>query len=94
MLEALINNKDLETKFEPEIILNENISAPIDEGTTLGKIKYTINGVDYETDLIASHSVIKSKFLDYIFYIILAILVLLIIYKTFFVYFKIKNIRK
>ena len=42
--------------------MKDSISAPIEEGSVLGKITYTINGVIYTTDLIASHSVEKSDF--------------------------------
>lgn len=81
---ALVNNSDSLSEITPEIILNEDISAPIDEGSILGKVKYTINGVEYTTDLIASHSVEESKILIYIFYIGIILIVLFLVNKIFF----------
>ena len=45
----------------PIIELNDNITAPIYQGEILGKVTYSINGVDYTSDLIASHDVKKSN---------------------------------
>ena len=63
--------------------LNENISAPITEGDTLGKIVYNIDGITYSSDLIAEHSVEKFNVLLLISQIALAIIVLLILIKLF-----------
>lgn len=60
---ALVNISD--DTFSKEITLNENISAPIEEGIVLGKITYTAFGIEYSTDLIAAHNVEKSKVLEY-----------------------------
>lgn len=81
---VLINNNDSVSEIVPEIILNKNISAPIEEGTVLGKVKYTINGVCYTTDLIASHNVEKSKIATYIFYSSMILIGILITYRIFF----------
>lgn len=61
------------------IELNEEISAPINQGDVLGKLIYSIDGIDYSTDLIASSDVIKSDLLKIVFQIFLAILVLIIL---------------
>lgn len=61
-ISALVKNSENNEEISPEIILKDSISAPIEEGSVLGKITYTINGVKYTTDLIASHSVEKSDF--------------------------------
>lgn len=81
---VLINNSESISEIIPEITLNENISAPIEEGTVLGKVKYSVNGVEYTTDLIASHSVKKSEILTYILYVCDFIIVILLIYGIFF----------
>lgn len=60
---ALVQKTD--DTFSKEITLNKNISAPIEEGEVLGKITYTAFGIEYTTDLIASHNVEKSKVLEY-----------------------------
>lgn len=81
---VLVNNSQSISEITPEIILNENISAPIDEGTILGKVKYTVNGVTYTTDLIASHHVEESKLLIYILYVGIFLIVMFLVYEIFF----------
>ena len=81
---ALVNNNDSISGITPEIILNENISAPIEEGTSLGKVKYTIDGVSYTTDLTASHNVEKSKLTTYILYSSMILIGILLAYRIFF----------
>lgn len=90
-IDVLIKQKDLEAEFEPEIILNENISAPISQGEVLGKIKYKIEGVEYSQDITASHSVEKSNFL---FLIIQLILLAIILYILYILLFSDKNKKK
>lgn len=52
------NNSDLD--YDPEITLNEKISAPIEENDVLGKITYSIDGISYSADIIAEHTVEQS----------------------------------
>ena len=76
--------KDLDlNNLNYSLELNENISAPITEGDTLGKIVYNIDGITYSSDLIAEHSVEKFNVLLLISQIALAIIVLLILIKLF-----------
>lgn len=81
---ALIKNSEMNNEITPEISLNEDISAPIEEGTILGKIKYTVDGVSYSTDLVASHYVEKTKILNYISYVVLIIIVIFLLYRILF----------
>lgn len=81
---VLINNSESISEIMPEITLNENISAPIEEGTVLGEVKYSVDGVEYTTDLIASHSVKKSEILTYVLYVCAFIIAILLIYGIFF----------
>lgn len=81
---VLINNSESVSEIMPEITLNENISAPIEEGTVLGKVKYSVDGVKYTTDLIASHNAQKSKVLTYVLYLCAFIIAILLIYGIFF----------
>lgn len=83
-IDVLIKQKDLEIKFEPEIILNENISAPISQGTVLGKIKYVIEDIEYSQDIVASHSVEKSNLLFLVIQLILLAIILFILYSFLF----------
>lgn len=81
---ALVLNTDNLELFTPSLSLNENILAPIEEGDVLGKITYSINGVDYTTDVIASHLVEESKLLSYILYAGIIFIFLFLIYEAFF----------
>ncbi len=80
-INVLIKQKNLQDEIEPEFILNENISAPISQGEVLGKIKYTIEGIEYSSDITASHSVEKDNILFYIIQWILIAFILFVLYK-------------
>lgn len=67
---------NINTELTPKIKLNDNISAPISQGDILGKVTYSINGVNYTSNLIASHDVQKSNI---IIYIILGTIIIFII---------------
>lgn len=76
----LPNNIDLNS-LEPIISINENIEAPISEGTVIGSIKYNIDGIEYSTNLCAEHSVEKFDLILLIGQISAVIIILIIIYK-------------
>ena len=78
---ALINNSTSISEIEPNISLNEEISAPIEEGTVLGKVTYNIEGIEYTADLVASHFVEKSKLVLYITIAIIAVIVIIILHR-------------
>lgn len=90
-IHALVNNSDLETNYIPEIQLNPNISAPIAEGDILGKAIYTIDGISYESDLVATHSVESSQLLQFVLQIGGLFIALLITFQIFFSNRKKKN---
>ena len=71
--------------------LNENILAPISEGDILGKVTYNIDGINYSSDLVASHSVKEYDVSLLIVQVALAIVVLFVIVKLFFPKKKRKN---
>ena len=73
-------NFDLNT-LDYEVKLNDNLSAPIAQGSIIGTITYHIDGLAYTTDLLASHDVEKSNLPILIAQIVLAILVLFLLAK-------------
>lgn len=83
-IEALLENSVSIDNLPFEINLRESIKAPIEQGNHLGSISYTIDGIQYETDLIASHAVEESKLLSSILQIGIGFLMLLIVYTIFF----------
>ena len=57
---TVINDKSTDVdKINPDIKLNGNIIAPITKGDVLGTITYTVDDIDYTSDLIAAHDVEK-----------------------------------
>lgn len=89
---ALIKNSDNNENIEPKINLNSEITAPIIEGSVVGTVSYTVNGVEYTSDLIASHDVEKFRIPFYLLLIFIVIVVLLIVYRIF--YYTPKKYRK
>lgn len=80
---VLAKNSDDLKNITPEIALNKNISAPITEGQTLGKVSYTVYGVTYTTDLIAASNIEENKISKYIFYIVGFLVLVLLTYRIF-----------
>ena len=59
----VINNINTNVKeIEPQIILNEDIVAPINKGQELGTIKYTVDGLEYDAKLLAENDVILKTY--------------------------------
>lgn len=81
---ALLENNISEDELVFEINLKEDRKAPIEQGDNLGSVIYTVDGIEYKTDLLASHSVEKSKLFNYILEIGIVILMLVLLYKIFF----------
>lgn len=91
-ISALMNNEESPLTLNPKIILYEPISAPLEEGTVLGKAIYEINGVTYTTDLIASHNVEESRLIIYSIYFAIGIcIVSLLVFYVIFLINKNKN---
>lgn len=77
---ALVETND-NSELIPIIDLNTNISAPISQGDVLGKVTYSINGVNYTSNLIASHDVEKSNSIVYLIVTLIIIIFIFIIWK-------------
>lgn len=75
-INALLENSTSEKDLNFEITLKEDIKAPIEQGDRLGIVSYTIDGIEYKTELVASHLVEKSKLLNYIIAIVIGIFIL------------------
>lgn len=74
-LKALIKNGET-TELSPNISVNKLI-APIAKGSVVGKVTYTIDGVEYSTDLIAEHDVYAANYLSIIWILLIGFAVLL-----------------
>lgn len=69
------------SNITPNIILTENLSAPIFEGTNLGTITYNIDGFDYSCNLLASHNVYRADSIKTLLELALLILFLFVFAK-------------
>ncbi len=84
-ISALVPNEISTNSLTPEINLNENISAKIDEGTILGTATYKIDNTEYTTNLLASHDVLESFSIPFsILNIGIIVIALLATYLIFF----------
>lgn len=81
-IKALVTNDKLKTPESPEITLNENIKAPIKQGEVLGTLKYTIDGVEYKTNVLAANDVNKSYAILIIVLILIGLVLLYLHYKN------------
>ena len=58
---TVMNNIDTKLdEIKPEIILKENIKAPLKQGQELGTVKYNVEGLEYTVKLLAEHDVDKK----------------------------------
>ncbi|MGN1330800.1 MAG: D-alanyl-D-alanine carboxypeptidase family protein [Clostridia bacterium] len=74
---ASIDNRNSE--IEPEVTLNDNLSAPISKGEVVGTITYRVEGLKYTTDLVAGNDVKVQKKFNIKFFILISIVILLLV---------------
>lgn len=80
---ALVKNSENYDNLIPKINLNNNIQAPIEEGSVLGSAVYTIDNIEYTANIIASHYVEESHLLKIVLEVGLLIIILLLIFEIF-----------
>ena len=83
-ISVLMETSKMNDDVSFDIELNSNLFAPISQGQVVGKIVYNIDGEEYSSDLIASHSVIPSNSVVTITGMVLLVLVLLVLIKLLF----------
>ncbi len=82
---TVINNKETNTEnLLPEITLNADLKAPITKGDTVGSIKYVVDDIAYNSDLLAASDVIQKPNYSTLILVIGLILLFLGIFITFF----------
>ena len=77
---SIFMDNNSEEKYEPEIVFNDNLRAPISANSVIGKITYYVGDDTYSSDLLAETSVIASGFLPILIRIILICVTLYIIF--------------
>lgn len=88
-----INSNDI----KQNVLINENIEAPITKGQVLGKISYSLNGeILEEVDLIANSSIKKLSFIDKalkLSNIFTGVIILFVLWQVFVAYLRVKKKR-
>lgn len=81
---VLIKKENSSNALLPTVELNENLKAPIKQGDAVGTISYTVDGITYTSNLLASHDVKVSRWF-------LNLLIIFFILFICWVYLKIKQ---
>lgn len=82
-ISVLVNNSLNSLDFSPEVELDEKISAPITKGSVIGKVTYTVDNIQYTTNLIAGQDIESNSVFSTIFKIVLVLIGLYILSKFF-----------
>lgn len=77
----LPQNTDLSNIKPSSISLNENLLAPISEGSIVGTIHYVIDGIEYTENLYAQHNVEEFNLSLILLQIVAVIIILIVLYK-------------
>ena len=62
--------------IEPQVQITAELKAPIEKGTKIGTVKYEVEGITYETNLLAGNTVEKTYMPQ--FFILLFVTLILI----------------
>ena len=81
------NDIDID-KISRTITMDDNILAPIKQNQVLGKVTFIVDGLNYTTDIIASHPVEKLPYWLYNSIVIVSIFFIIILYIIIFRFFK------
>ena len=97
-INAFVSNSEFDYSFEPNIVLNDNLKAPITKGDILGSVSYTVNDVVYSSNLIAGNDVEKANIFPIVLKVLLVLFILFFIVKLIrlrnYKKYKRKNYRK
>ena len=80
-INAFVSNSEFDYSFEPNIVLNDNLKAPITKGDILGSVSYTVNDVVYSSNLIAGNDVENANIFPIILKVLLVLFILFFIVK-------------
>lgn len=73
---ALMKANDSSLNISPEVELDKKLKAPITKGSVIGKVSYTIDGINYTTNLIAGQDILASSIFSLLFKIALVLFAL------------------
>lgn len=75
-INALMNVNDSSMNISPDVELDEKMKAPITKGSVIGKISYTIDGINYTTNLIAGQDILATSIFSILIKIVLVFVAL------------------
>lgn len=81
-IDALVDTNTISTDLLPEVRLDDNLKAPITKGSVVGSVSYTIDGINYTTNLIAGQDILANSTFSIIIKVVF-ILFALYIFKHF-----------
>lgn len=82
-IDALVDTNTVSTDLLPEVHLDDNLKAPITRGSVVGSVSYTIDGINYTTNLIAGQDILANSTFPIIIKVVI-VLFALYIFKRFF----------
>ena len=89
-ISAFIKKSDFQNNYEPNVVIDHDLKAPIIKGELIGSVSYNVDDVTYTSYLIAGSDVEKSTVLSTIFKILLVLFILYIIVRII----RFRNLRK
>ena len=89
-ISAFIKKSDFQNNYEPNVVIDHDLKAPIIKGELIGSVSYNVDDVTYTSYLIAGSDVEKSTVLSTIFKILFILFILYIIVRII----RFRNLRK
>ena len=86
-ISVLIKSEDENNAILPQVNINENLKAPINQGDVIGTVTYVVEGIEYTENLLANSNVKKSR-------LFINILIFIVIILFVYLYLKIKKKNK
>ena len=84
-ISVFISKQNIENPILPQITLKENLGAPIMQGEVVGCVQYVVEGIVYQSDLLAETAVEKENtlpiFLKIFFIILLLFFVCILMFR-------------
>lgn len=75
-INALLDANTISTDLSPEVNLDDSLKAPITKGSVIGSISYTIDGINYTTNLIAGQDILANSTFSIVIKVVLVLFVL------------------
>lgn len=75
-INALLDANTISTDLSPEVNLDDSLKAPITKGSVIGSVSYTIDGINYTTNLIAGQDILANSTFSIVIKVVLVLFVL------------------